>query len=156
MGVFLERGLHPYVPLGRYVVGRHEDFPYFLGDTLDIPQRTVFCDLLHRTVAKEPQRALLVRTLGFTSTKAFLSSTCLVKAMLNKGSMPDEAPPMMLIVPVGAIVVVVAFHGLLPRREYALFVVGEGAPDSASSAEALRDPSSMKAMTLSAALQCLF
>ncbi len=52
--------------------------------------------------------------IGFTSTSSVPSMTYLIYEMANKGSMPEEVPAIRLSVPVGAIVVVVAFLTLIP------------------------------------------
>ena len=51
---------------------------------------------------------------GLTSTSFLPPSTCLVKARENSGSMPEEHPAMIEIVPVGAIVTTWAFRIGLP------------------------------------------
>ncbi len=63
---------------------------------------------------QKPLASAVRLNLGLTSTSFLLSSTFRVKAMLNSGSIPDEAPTIMLMVPVGAIVVVVALRSLMP------------------------------------------
>ncbi len=60
------------------------------------------------------------RNTGLTSRRAVPSRTCLVKARLKAGSIPEDAPAMILIVPVGAIVVVVAFLTLRPSSSLLL------------------------------------
>ena len=71
---------------------------------------------------------------GLTSTSFLPSRTCLVKARENRGSMPEEHPAMIEIVPVGAMVVTWAFLMLWPAcwvSHVLPFQVGNGSRTSA-------------------------
>ncbi len=89
---------------------------------------------------------------GFASTRVLLSITLRTYARAKTGSTPLDVPAIMLIVPVGAMVVVVALRrGGSPFSAYSdLSKFGKAPRSSASTREASFDASCMVAITCSA------
>ena len=111
--VLLKGRLHAHVPLGGDVVGRHEDPPHVFGDLLHLLDAAFAGDWSMSSGRVKPLSLATFSKIGLTSRSSSLSMTVRTKLRANRGSMPLEQPAMMLRVPVGAMVVVVA---LLQRQ----------------------------------------